>query len=279
MRLNKKNQMMIAAAVFTLSIILLLVVSWRVFDVSGRINTFIENQHEYAAPWIAANRATDTWPDWVVAYVAREQAEAAAAAQAAQPPQILPAYVDLYAENSDLVGWLQVDGTQIDYPVLQNQDDSEYYLHRGFDKDYLYAGSLFLDINSDILLPSANFLIYGHNMKNGSYFGQLPEYLDQLFCKQHPSFRFDTIYESGEYEVIAVVLTKIYNQSDEVFKYYKWGLIDNEEDFNYYVENMKALSVYDTGKTAAWGDQLVTLSTCYYQTDNGRCVVLGRKLD
>jgi len=136
-----------------------------------------------------------------------------------------------------------------------------------------------LDAESDILLPSANFLIYGHNMKNGSYFGQLPKYLDQSFFEQHPTFQFNTIYETGDYEVIAVVLTKIYNKDEDVFKYYKWALIDNEADFNDYVENMKALSVYDTGKTAAWGDQLVTLSTCYYQTANGRCVIVGRKID
>ncbi|NLF79752.1 MAG: class B sortase [Clostridia bacterium] len=274
--------MALAAIIFALSTVLCAAVAWREFAVSERIATYIENRHAAKAPGIAANTPKEEWPSWVAEYVARQIAAAEAAhaeTQAIQPPEILPQYAALYAENSDLVGWLKLDGTKIDYPVLQNKQDPEYYLHRGFDKNYLYAGALFLDAKNDILLPSANFLIYGHNMKNGSYFGQLPKYLDRAFFDQQPIFQFDTIYETGDYEVIAVVLTKIYNQDEDAFKYYKWALIDNEADFNYYVENMKALSVYDTGKSAVWGEQLITLSTCYYQTENGRCVVVGRKID
>ena len=95
---------------------------------------------------------------------------------------ILPKYQDLYAQNSDLVGWLTIDAIGVDYPVMQTPGDNEYYLRRGFDKVYSLAGSLFLDENCRITSPStANWLIYGHNMSDGSMFGQLDKYAEESF--------------------------------------------------------------------------------------------------
>ena len=190
---------------------------------------------------------------------------------------VMDKYADLYGQNEDIIGWLTIEGTLIDYPVMQTKDDPEFYLDHGFDGNYLYQGTLFMDAKSD-LDQSANFIIYGHNMSNGNMFGQLSRYKDESFYQDHPSFRFDTIYKEANYQVIAVFLSRIYLKSDDVFKYYQWGLIDNEADFAYYVHHIQAMSLYDTGETASWGDQLLTLSTCYYHTDHGRFVVVAKKI-
>lgn len=190
---------------------------------------------------------------------------------------VLDKYLSLVEQNQDMVGWLNIEGTIIDYPVLQSKDNPDYYLDHGFDGNYLYEGSLFMDSKSD-LDESANYLIYGHNMKNGAKFGQLSKYKDESYYQNHSNIRFETIYQETNYEIIAVFLSQIYYASNTVFKYYKWGLIANEADFDNYVKNIKQLSLYDTGQTAAWGDQLLTLSTCYYHTDNGRFVVVAKKI-
>ena len=80
---------------------------------------------------------------------------------------VIGKYVDLYEANSDIIGWITVEGTKIDYPVMQTQDDPEFYLRRNFQKEHATAGVPFMDASSDIFVPTSNFLIYGHNMKNG----------------------------------------------------------------------------------------------------------------
>lgn len=277
---NRKKTNIIALIVFCLSTVLFISFYLSKQDLQARADIYFDYYLEKAALSIAEDTPQEAWSNWVVFYVDRyNAAHPAAESEENETPEILEQYADLYAQNPDLIGWLKIPGTNIDYPVMQTKADPEYYLHRGFDGNYLYEGTLFLDAGSDILLPSANFLIYGHNMKNNTQFGQLPDYLDESFYTAHPVIQFDTIYETGSYEVIAVFLSQIYSPSDDVFKYYQWGLIDTEEEFDAYVQNAQALAVYDTGQTAAWGDQLLTLSTCYYHTTEGRCVVVARKLE
>lgn len=137
--------------------------------------------------------------------------DAHTAPEATSAPQtdaaILPQYRDLYAQNPDLVGWLRIDGTGIDLPVVQTPGDNEYYLRRGFDRLYAVGGTLFLDerCSTDPDAPTANWLIYGHNMRDGSMFGQLVRYRDEDFYKAHPTFTFDTLYESGTWQVVAAL--------------------------------------------------------------------------
>jgi len=187
----------------------------------------------------------------------------------------------LYQKNNDLVGWVEVEGTKIDYPVMQTKDegqDPEYYLHRNFEKEYSDAGTPFMDAASDIYIPTSNWLIYGHHMRSGIMFHDLVKYEDEDFYEEHPVFRFDTITGtgSGEYQIIAAGYSKVYPKGSNAFKYYQYGGITTEEDFNDYLAGVKQLSLYDTGETAVYGDQLVTLSTCAYQTDNGRFFVVGK---
>ena len=192
--------------------------------------------------------------------------------------QILERYETLYHENSDLVGWVKIEGTPLDYPVMQNKEDGEFYLHRNFDKEYEYSGLPFLDKKCDITEPGTNLIIYGHNMKSDSMFSCLTGYREEKYYSEHPVIVFDTIYEKAEYQIIAVILSKVYKKTDNTFKFYQFIRVDTEEEFNNFIADMKGLALYDTGTGASYGDELLTLVTCSYHTDNGRLAVLAKKL-
>ena len=194
---------------------------------------------------------------------------------------VIGKYVDLYEANSDIIGWITVDGTKIDYPVMQTQDDPEFYLRRNFQKEHATAGVPFMDASSDIFVPTSNFLIYGHNMKNGTMFHDMLKYKDKSFYQEHKTFRFDTIYKGGQgtYEIIAAGYSKIYSEDSDAFKYYQYAGITSRSDFNEYLKGVKELSEYNTGVSAEYGDQLVTLSTCAYHEKNGRFFIVGKRTD
>ncbi len=188
-------------------------------------------------------------------------------------------FSELYMLNSDFIGWLSIDGTEIDYPVMQTMEDEEFYIHKDFDKEYSLAGTLFVDTDSNIAEASDNILIYGHNMKTGKMFHDLLKYEDEEFYKEHKYISFDTIYGDATYEVIAAYRTKIYTEDYTGFKYYQFFDAVNAEHFNSFVDNSKALTCYDISATAQYGDSLLTLSTCAYHTDDGRFVVVAKKID
>ena len=192
---------------------------------------------------------------------------------------ILPKYQDLYAQNSDLVGWLTIDAIGVDYPVMQTPGDNEYYLRRGFDKLYSLAGSLFLDENCRITSPStANWLIYGHNMSDGSMFGQLDKYAEESFYREHPTFEFDTLYEEMQWQIVAVIRTQV--GADDL-PYYTFFDASSERDWQAKYQAVMDLALYDTGVTAQYGDQLLTLSTCgtTSSTTDKRLAVVAKRID
>lgn len=196
-------------------------------------------------------------------------------------PQILPQLAELYEQNGDLAGWIKIEGTEIDYPVMYTPEDGEFYLYRTFEgeEDPTKEGCLFIDEHCTIDPRSTNLLIHGHNMRNGSMFHTLLEYQDEDFYKEHPRIEYCTLYEEEEYEIVAAFLTKIYNKNDDVFKFYQFYNAENEEEFEYYIENIQKLALYDTGITPEYGDELITLATCEYSQENGRMVVVARKVD
>ena len=199
---------------------------------------------------------------------------------AAQTADILPQYQELYAQNSDLVGWLRIDGTNIDYPVVQA--DNSYYLRRGFDRLYSTAGTLFLDERCRLAAPdstgTANALIYGHNTASGSMFSQLLNYADESFYAAHPTFEFDTLYEEGTWQVAAVLRTVL---GKDALPYYSFFDASTQEEWQQRVDAILALSLYDTGVVPQYGDQLLTLSTCGAATvtTSSRFAVLAVKIN
>ena len=182
----------------------------------------------------------------------------------------------LYEMNNDFFGWLKIEDTVIDYPVMYTPYEPEKYLHMDFDGNYSESGELFMDADCD---PTGlHYLIYGHHMFNGTMFGSLPKYEDEDYYHEHNKLRFDTRSEMGEYEIFAVFYSQVYDDSDDVFKYYNCANLNDEGTYNYYVQNVKALSIYDTGITPQYGEKIVTLSTCNYHTEDGRFVVAAKKV-
>lgn len=193
-----------------------------------------------------------------------------------ETPAMLPGYAALYAENPDLFGWVQIPDTELSYPVMYTSDDPEYYLRRAFDGSESVSGVPFLD--GDCPEDGGNYLIYGHHMSGGTMFALLPSYAKQDFYEEHPVIRFDTLFERGKYEVMAAFYSQAYGTDEQdVFRYYQYTDLRCPERFQEYVEQVTAAALYDTGITAEYGDQLLTLSTCSYHTDNGRFVVVARK--
>lgn len=155
-------------------------------------------------------------------------------------------YRALYEKNPDLIGWLRIDGTDIDLPVVQTPGDNEYYLRRGFDRFYAVGGTLFLDERCSVSTdaPTANWLIYGHNMHDGSMFGQLVRYRDEDFYKAHPTFTFDTLYEGGTWQVVAAVDTAL---GADTLPYYTFFDADTKLDWQHRVRAITEKALYDTG--------------------------------
>lgn len=188
-------------------------------------------------------------------------------------------YKDYYLGNSDMVAWLSVPGTVIDYPVMQTPEDENYYLYLNYDKKSDKNGSLILDTDSCLNPIGTNLIIHGHNMKSGAMFGDLQKYEDEAYYAEHKNMILYTKECQRNYEVIAVFYTQVYKKTDTVFKFYKFFQADTEEEFLDYYDNIKALSLYDTGVTAEFGDRFLTLSTCSYQVKNGRFVVVAKEVE
>ncbi|MCM1179581.1 MAG: class B sortase [Clostridium sp.] len=189
-------------------------------------------------------------------------------------------FAKLYQNNHDFLGWIQISDTHIDYPVMYTPGDhenGEYYIHRNYEKEYSAAGLPFVDANCDIKLPTDNIIVYGHNMNSGTMFHDILQYEQEEFYQKHKTFRFDTIYENAEYEVVAMFYGQILDKDSKNFKYYEFVNAGNEEEFMDFVNNVKAMSVIDTGVEVEYGDKLLTLSTCAYHVEDGRFAVVAKR--
>ncbi|MBD5467116.1 MAG: class B sortase [Lachnospiraceae bacterium] len=191
---------------------------------------------------------------------------------------VLDEYKTLYNKNRSLIGWLKIDDTNIDYPVMQSPDPN-YYLTHNFNQEHDNNGSIFLDPDCDIVHRNTNLILYGHHMRSGKMFGSLDSYSSESFYEEHKYITFDTIYERGTYEVMYVFRSHIYNEDEIVFKYYQFIDVDSEQEFYSNMNEMAEMSLYDTGVTAVYGDKLLTLSTCDYREENGRFVVVAKRID
>lgn len=180
----------------------------------------------------------------------------------------------LYDINNDFVGWLQIPGTVIDYPVMQTPEDEEFYLRKDFYKRYSNAGTLFCNAKADLKMPSDNIIIYGHHMQSHTMFESLCEYDSEEYYKNHRYIIFNTIYGDGVYEVIAAYKTDV---QPGTYEYYNF-VNGTEGQFNEYISYAKSNMSYDIESSAKYGDKLLTLSTCAYHTYNGRFVVIAKKI-
>jgi len=188
---------------------------------------------------------------------------------------LLTKYAALFELNQDVVGWIRINGTNINYPVMQKTEWVNYYLKRDFNGKDSKHGSIFVDERADIKLPSDNVTIYGHKMKDGSMFASLHNYKDISFFEKYPYIIFDTIYEYHTYKIISVFTIAATVDTD--FPYHDF--VDVVADsFAEFVTNCKDWSLYDTGEDAVYGDKLITLSTCDHSISDGRFVVVAKRI-
>ena len=179
--------------------------------------------------------------------------------------------------NKDIVGWLEIEGTDISYPVVQGKNNS-YYMTHNYKKEKSRNGSIFLDKSYDWNITSNNLLMYGHNLNNGKMFEDLLKYKNKDYYEKHKIIRFTTDKEDSEYEIMSAFKSRLYYKTEKnVFRYYQFINPKSKKQFNEYVKNSKKASLYDTGVKAKYGDELITLSTCSYHTEDGRFAVVGVK--
>lgn len=198
--------------------------------------------------------------------------------QTGEAVALLPEFRELFLMNPELVGWISIPGTAIDYPVVQSgTDNTDYYLYRDFQGSYSKHGCIYAREACDVFAPSDNITLYGHRMKDGTMFAGLVSYKQAYFWQDNRYILFDTLTEHHTYEILAVFLTTA--TVGQGFSYHRFVQADSAEEFDAFIARCKALALYDTGVEARFGDKLITLSTCDYEQDNGRLVVVARRKD
>ena len=229
---------------------------------------------------IAANAQTETKePETTEAPETLEVPETTAATEETTVPTepgMIPGYKEIYEMNNDVVGWIKMEGTRLDYPVMQTPDEPNYYLYRSFDKTNSKRGSIYAREVCDINAPSDNITIYGHNMADGSMFATLNNYVNKWAWDDNSLIFFDTLTEYHTYKIFAVFKTSA--NIGQGFSYHQFVDASTEKEFNDFVATCKKLAFYDTGITPVYGDKLICLSTCEYTLDNGRLVVAAVRI-
>ncbi len=188
---------------------------------------------------------------------------------------VLPEYAQLYELNPDLVGWISIEGTKINYPVMQTPDRTDYYLHRDFYGKESAHGCIYVREQCDVVTPSDNLTIYGHRMRDGSMFKGLLEYMDEDYYESHRYIEFNTLTQRHTYEILAVFKTVAISGG---FYYHTFVNAGSEAEFDGFVGQCKELALYDTAVTAQYGDKLITLSTCEWSQTDGRLVVVAKRI-
>ena len=224
---------------------------------------------------IAANAQTETTAPAETKSTETESAEPTETTEAEQTG-MLPGYKEIYDMNNHTVGWIKMEGTQMDYPVMQTPHDPNFYLYRNFDKANSTRGSVYAWSEADINEPSDNITLFGHNMADGSMFACLSAYTNKAAWDNNSLIFFDTLNEYHTYKIFAVFKTSA--NLGQGFSYHKFVDAANEEEFDEFVSTCKQLAFYDTGITPVYGDKLICLSTCEYTLDNGRLVVAAVRI-
>lgn len=192
------------------------------------------------------------------------------------PSDYIPYFSSLYAINPDVKAYMEIEGTQVKYPVVQAADN-DFYLRRNFTRESNRHGIPFVDFRVDVK-DSANIVVYGHNMKDGQMFGELLNYSNLDYYKQHPTLRFDTVYQTGMYKVVGAFITNVNPAHGEIFDYTSFINPQTEDEVESFINQVKARSIIDTGVDVSVDDHFVTLSTCTYEFDDARFVVIARRV-
>jgi len=191
---------------------------------------------------------------------------------------ILLKFEKLLKYNSDVKGWLHIDGTQIDYPVLQNLEKTDYYLNHDFEGTLDKNGCLYIDGHCSIDTPTKNIVIHGHNMESTNMmFYELPNYGKLEYYRQHPVITFDSIYDESQWLVFALI--RVSGLVSRNYDYnFMTGNFETDEDFLNFIYETQIRSLYHTPVPINENDTLLMLSTCSYEINDARTIVVARKL-
>ena len=222
-----------------------------------------------------------------------EAIEATESVTEATEPPLLDRAKKLLAQNPDTIGYISVPGTDVDNPIVQTVDN-DYYLHIGFDGQEYRAGTVYMDYRDVFSWKedehSENIILYGHNMADNTMFGSLRRYRQDLeFYKESPIVKFSSNYKDYNYVIFGLVITAgdAAPPSDDLyadpitwegFPYWNMQELDDEKHFNYYVDTVEKMNMIDNKIDVEFGDELLTLSTCYSDEDNSRFLIVARKL-
>lgn len=191
-------------------------------------------------------------------------------------PVVLQRFEPWLERNQDFVGWVTVPGTKIDYPVVYCEDNT-YYLKHDIDKNPHDDGTVFLTMEADLLEKNQSWALFGHHRNNGLMFSDLHKYKKLDFYRQSPVFTFDSLYQEAQYKIFAVFYMA-QNQSDRYFYYYPTPSFETEEGFLHHVEQMRVRSIFDIPVDVEWGDQIVVMTCCTYETERLSIAVAGRRV-
>ena len=173
---------------------------------------------------------------------------------------------ELISMNSECFGWISIAGTNINYPVMHTPSNPQKYLNKNFYGEYSYSGTPFIDARCSA--DSTNLIIYGHHMNNGTMFADLCNYTDYSYFTEHPTVVLETKDRAFAYSVFSAMKVK----SDD---WYRFTTVGTEKSYNSRIEYAKEKSIYDTGITPVYGQQILTLSTCYGYNQDDRILVLA----
>ena len=182
----------------------------------------------------------------------------------------------LMSKNEDMFGWIDVEGTGIEYPVMFTPDDPEYYLRRDFSREYSMAGTPFIDGRTPE--ESDNYIIYGHNMKNGSMFSELTRYSEEAYMREHPWITLTTSSGEKKYQVIAAFYLNMAMDRND-YTWFNYFILKDKEVFYEFTERISEASLYPMTANPVYGDRFITLVTCSYHDYDGRFVVIGREME
>ncbi len=263
-----RKVVIIAGALIAVTVLLILLA---VFRPAALENTGDDAQ--VSAP------AVDTTSETVVVSTKQSETEIAEPTSdvQSQDQDKLAELAILHEQNPDLAGWIHIEDTVVDYPVMFTPEDGEKYIYADFKGKFDKAGLPFIEDDCSMEPESDNIIIYGHNMKNGSMFASLMDYEKRKYWEEHPIISFSTLSEEREYEIVAAFYDKVYYEHETCFKFYQFINAENEAHFEEAYDYYKKKALYDTGVTAEYGDRLLTLVTCAYHIENGRFVVVARE--
>lgn len=244
-----------------------------------RENREVSQAAQYIADMLnGANKAEEEQQQEILPPEPEEQPEPEAP-PAEESKEILPEFASLYEQNQEMVGWVTIEGTDVDYPVMQSPDSNDYYLKHDFYKEEDNNGCIFLDTRNCLENGDTNLILYGHNMRSGLMFGSLKSYQEESYWQEHRSISFSTLYEKRKYEIVAVCLAKVEYQDEDTFRYYNYLGAGSQEEFDVFKENVSNMNMYENELDISYGDELLTLSTCNNYIEDGRLFLVAKRVE